>query len=76
MIDIPKYKWKTKERTLEEIVQDYTDSVSDAYESMDSNSGDMFVSDLQIILREFWRLKNICNTLDAEKEKATIPTRY
>jgi hypothetical protein len=76
MIEIPKYKWKTKERTLEEIVQDYTDSVSDAYESMDSNSGDMFVSDLQIILREFWRLKNICNTLDAEKEKATIPTRY
>tara|TARA_R110002012_G_scaffold75735_1_gene191277 strand:+ start:3400 stop:3630 length:231 start_codon:yes stop_codon:yes gene_type:complete len=76
MIDIPKYKWKTKERTLEEIVQDYTDSVSDAYESMDSNSGDMFVSDLQTILREFWRLKNICNTLDAEKEKATIPTRY
>ena len=76
MIEIPKYKWKTKERTLEEIVQDYTDSVSDAYESMDSNSGDMFVSDLQIILREFWRLKNICNTLDKEKEKATIPTRY
>lgn len=76
MIEIPKYKWKTKERTLEEIVQDYTDSVSDAYESMDSNSGDMFVSDLQTILREFWRLKNICNTLDAEKEKATIPTRY
>jgi hypothetical protein len=76
MIEIPKYEWKSKQRTLEEIVQNYIDSVSDAYNSMECNSGDMFVSDLQIILREFWSLKNICSTLDEKKEKATIPTRY
>jgi hypothetical protein len=76
MIEIPKYEWKSKQRTLEEIVQNYIDSVSDAYNSMECNSGDMFVSDLQIILREFWSLKNICSTLDEKKEKVTIPTRY
>ena len=76
MIEIPKYEWKSKERTLQEIVQNYIDSVSDAYNSMEANSGDMYVSDLQTILGEFWRLKNICSTLDEKKEKVTIPTRY
>lgn len=76
MITIPKYRWKGKERTLEEIVQDYADSVGDAYTSMEENTGDMFVSDLQIMLREYWRLKSICDTLDTKKDKTTIPTRY
>ena len=76
MIEIPKYEWKSKQRTLEEIVQNYIDSVSDAYNSMECNSGDMLVSDLQIILGEFWRLKNICSTLDEKNQKVTIPTRY
>ena len=76
MIEIPKYEWKSKQRTLEEIVQDYADSVGDAYTSMEENTGDMFVSDLQTMLREYWRLKSICDTLDTKKDKTTIPTRY
>jgi len=76
MIAIPKYKWKGKERTLEEIVQDYVSSVNDAYHSMDECNGDMLVSELQIMLRDYWRLTSICNTLSTEKDEATIPTRY
>ena len=76
MITLSKYRWKDKERTLEDIVEDYVSSVSCAYQQMDEHNGDIFISDLQTLLREFYSLQSVSDQIKTKDKGKPIPSRY
>lgn len=63
-----KYKYQDSKYTLEKIIKMYLNTIRSSYISMEEMQGDMYVSDLNIILHARYSLERVLTEVTAKRK--------